>query len=543
MLCRFCGEELNEGNSICPSCGEDNTEEVKSGGKKKFPWKIVVAVLAALILAAVLVWVVYFGVTGRWKPKENDVYFKDSYSVDAQQASANQDKVIATMGEDTLTNGQLQVFYGMQVIDYLNNYGYGLDTTKPLNEQIYDKETGLTWQQFFIENALNTWKQYRILTNQAKAAGYQLPELYQEGLDNVEKDLQDLADKYEFASMNALLEAEVGPGCDVEDYRYYMELYYYGNLYFKDLTDKLETTQEELEVYFLAHEAELKANGITKDSGILADVRNILICPDGGTKDASGAVQYTQEQWDAAYQEVHALLQQWLAGEKTEESFAQLAQQKSEDTNNKSKGGLYQYLSRGDFATVDVRHILIQPESEDKTATTYTEEQWEACRQKAQQLLDEYLAGEKTEQRFGELAKAHTADGNGDVGGLYTDVPKGYMVAEFENWIFDESRTPGETGLVKTRYGYHIMYFVHRDDAPDQWIFAEDREKGDYDIVKTDEGYQLLYYVHGEPGWVRYCRSGLLDDKTSQLLDDSLLGYEMTANYKEITLGVLDLTA
>ena len=528
---------MPDDSRVCHQCGQE-----QPALKKKFPWKIAVVVLAALLLAAVLAWVVYFGVTGRWKPKENDIYYKDSYSVDAQQAVANMDKVIATMGEDTLTNGQLQVFYGMQLIDYLNSYGYGLDYTKPLDEQIYDKETGLTWQQFLMENALNTWKQYRILTNQAKAAGYQLPELYQQGLDNLEKDLQDLADKYEFASMNALLEAEVGPGCDVEDYRYYMELYYYGNLYFKDLTDQLQTTEEELEVYFQEHEADLLTNGITKDSGILADVRNILICPDEGTKDENGVMQYSQEQWEAAYKEVQALLDQWLAGEKTEESFAQLAQQKSEDANNKSNGGLYQYLGKGDFVTVDVRHILIQPESA-TGASTYTDEEWEACRQKAQQLLDSYLAGEQTEKRFGELAKEHTADGNGDVGGIYTDVPKGYMVAEFEDWIFEESRTYGETGLVKTQYGYHIMYFVHRDDAPDQWIFAEGREKGEHAIVKTDEGYQLLYYVHGEPGWIRYCRSGLLDEKSSQLLEDSTRGYEMTTDYKEITLGVVDLTA
>jgi len=37
------------------------------------------------------------------------------------------------------------------------------------------------------------------------------------------------------------------------------------------------------------------------------------------------------------------------------------------------------------------------------------------------------------------------------------------MVEEFEAWCFDESRMPGDHGLVKTRYGYHIMFFsAHR---------------------------------------------------------------------------------
>lgn len=543
MFCRFCGKALEDGKTLCPHCGGDNTPEAPAKERKPFPWKTILVVLLAVVLAAVLAWVVYFGVTGRWKPRENDIYYKDSYSVDADKAMENRDQVIAVMGEDTLTNGQLQMFYGMQMIDYLKRYGYGFDTTKPLDTQIYDKETGLTWQQFFMENAFNAWKRYRILTNQAKAVGYQLPALYQEGLDNLDKDLQELVEKYEFPNVQALLEAEVGPGCDVEDYRYYMELYYYGNLYFSSESDKIQITEDELEIYFLQHEADLVANGITKESGILADIRNILICPDGGTKDESGVMQFTQEQWDAAYQEAQALLAQWLAGDKSEESFADLAKQKSEDTVSKSKGGLYQFLTKGDMTTVDVRHALIQPESEDKNASTYTEEQWEACRQKAQQLLDEYLAGEKTEKQFFELAKEHTADGNGSVGGIYTNVAKGYMVAEFDSWIFDESRVYGDTGLVKTRYGYHIMYFVNRDDAVDQWIFTEGREKGNYDIVKADEGYQLLYYAEGEPGWIRYCRSGLMDEKTTQLLDDFLKGHEMSVDYTKITLGEIQLTA
>ena len=39
------------------------------------------------------------------------------------------------------------------------------------------------------------------------------------------------------------------------------------------------------------------------------------------------------------------------------------------------------------------------------------------------------------------------------------------MVEEFENWIFDASRKTGDTGLVKTPYGWHVMYFVNRNEV------------------------------------------------------------------------------
>ena len=49
--------------------------------------------------------------------------------------------------------------------------------------------------------------------------------------------------------------------------------------------------------------------------------------------------------------------------------------------------------------------------------------------------------------------------GSKSKGGLYTGVTQGYMVEEFNDWIFDETRKPGDYGLVKTSIGYHIMYF------------------------------------------------------------------------------------
>ena len=34
------------------------------------------------------------------------------------------------------------------------------------------------------------------------------------------------------------------------------------------------------------------------------------------------------------------------------------------------------------------------------------------------------------------------------------------MVTAFNDWCFDASRKPGDTGVVETDYGYHVMYFV-----------------------------------------------------------------------------------
>lgn len=79
---------------------------------------------------------------------------------------------------------------------------------------------------------------------------------------------------------------------------------------------------------------------------------------------------------------------------------------------------------------------------------------------KAQDILKDYLAGEKTETDFAILALKNSEDGNAMEGGIYEDVVMGKMVPEFEGWALKEGRKYGDVGIVETEYGYHIMYYV-----------------------------------------------------------------------------------
>ncbi len=98
-----------------------------------------------------------------------------------------------------------------------------------------------------------------------------------------------------------------------------------------------------------------------------------------------------------------------------------------------------------------------------------------ALYKEAQDILASYLAGDKTEEAFAELAKQHSADGNAADGGIYEDVPQGQMVAEFEGWALAEDRKAGDVGIVETTYGYHIMYAVSEAEVT-TWS----------DIIKSD---------------------------------------------------------
>lgn len=369
MKCKYCNAGMKKGTEVCPFCGKTQidppvevVEEAPAPKKKIKAWQIVVVSVAALALLLSLTVVVYWSVIGvesfdegvqsivnLFKPRENDVYYKDSYSVSAEKAVAKQNEVVATIGDRTLTNGQLQVYYWMNVMDFISNYGYyvaymGLDVNTPLDKQMHP-DMDATWQQFFLGDALDRWHYYQAMALMAEKEGLKLDEETQKSLDELEENMTKVAMEQGFATAEEFLQVDMGPGCTFEDFKFYREVYFKGYLYFTKCYDKIEITDEMLEEYFTEYEAALKESGITKTSGNLYDVRHILIKLEGGKKDAEGEIIYSDADWEKCKTEAEKLLQQWLDGEHTEETFAELANKHSDDTGSNTSGGLYTDLN------------------------------------------------------------------------------------------------------------------------------------------------------------------------------------------------------
>ena len=414
--------------------------------KKVKVWQVILAALASLVLLLTLtvaVWWSVIGVTSfeeGWShivniftPRDNDLYYKDSYTVNADKAQKYGSDVVATMGDAKLTNSLLQIYYWESVYKFFEEYGYyaaymGLDHTKPLDEQACSDVNG-TWQQFFLKDAISDWHSYQAMALMAQREGLKLDESMQTFLDKLYDTLQTAAIQGSYSSVDALVQADMGPGCTFEDYYQQQLIYLTGNVYFNKMLDKVDVSDAAIEAYFTANEADLKENGITKDSGNLFGVRHILIEVEGGVKGDDGEM-------------------------------------------------------------------------------VYSDSEWEACREKAQKLMDQWLAGEATEEEFAKLAQEHSADGGSkDSGGLYTGLDKNTnFVKEFVDWYMAEGRKVGDYGLIKTSYGYHIMYCA---DVEAQWIAA--------------------------------CRNGLQTEGSKQIILDAMEQFPLEVDYKKIVLGEVNL--
>ena len=119
-------------------------------------------------------------------------------------------------------------------------------------------------------------------------------------------------------------------------------------------------------------------------------------------------------------------------------------------------------------SSADVRHLLVQAATTDENgkalSTAEQNKNFEAAKKEAEELLEEWKAGDATEESFSALVKEHTDDaGSKETGGLYEGIANdGKYVQEFTEWALQDHK-PGDTGIVKTTYGYHIMYYVSND--------------------------------------------------------------------------------
>lgn len=449
MNCKFCNAELPEDVTVCPECGKDNLEEIPQvveepvveeaaeemteaaevPAEEQAPaknttgvWVKILAAIGVLALVAVLAGAVIYGVKAYEKKAE-------SYTVSDTKAVKERDTVVATVGDVELTNNALQVYYWQAINDFYSSYGYYLDESvldfdEPLDEQFYDEEAGLTWQQFFLDSALTTWSRYAALNMQAQEDGYTLTDEVEEYIASVPDQLEETAVYYGYETAEEMLKADMSVACDMTGYMDYLRINMHAGQYLDSRYDSLIPSMEEIENYYAENETALNEEGIYNDGSITTDVRHILICPEGGTEDEEGNI-------------------------------------------------------------------------------TYSDEEWETCRARAQELLDQWQVDGATEELFAEMAMEYSEDlGSISTGGLYTDIYEGEMVEPFENWCFDESRAYGDTGLVQTTYGYHIMYFVASEEI-----------------------------------WVANVRDTIIYDRSITIVEDAVAKWPMEANYKKIILG------
>lgn len=340
----------------------------------------------------------------------NDVTCKGSYTEagDPPQAAA------ARIGDAALTNEQLSAYYWAEAAAYRQSGETPApDWSRPLDTQVCEKDESVaSWQQYFLRRALNTWHSSQALILQGNEEGLPVEEAYQPSLDNYEKYMQ---------------------GMPATQFLYRYQKAFQPNTMHQAYLDAIPETLEAL-------------------------------AAQKGYDDAS---QMAQTAFGVSLDALKTFMEAYNRGYMYYTNLSYYIEPTAEELEA-ARGSLSPEDVSSEESLVDIRHILLLPEE------GAAEPQWEACMAAAEDLLQSWQKDPKaSEATFADLANKNSQDpGTALDGGGYQRIRQGQLLEELDAWCFAPDRAVGDTAVIRSSQGVHILYLSKRQSGAD--AMAED---------------------------------------------------------------------
>ncbi len=433
------------------------------------------------------------------------------------------------VGEHELSAADLSYYYfdtiSSSYEEMKNQYGdyaasymamlMGLDLTKPLDEQMYDKENNVTYADYFIESAVqqavNTFAVYDV----AVANGKTLDEAGKQSIDNTINSMRSGVVNMGYRNLKQYLKAYYGNGATEKSFRKYLELQHVADAYKEEIYNTMSYTEEDLAAYNEEHFNDFSSFSYAT---FYVSVDDLVLCPadeddkehehsqeekDVALKAAQDVVAAIEKESFATAEEFNKFVNtldayaetesaacteykdklytsitdqdiaEWLAENNRKTGDIKVITNTKEvtDENGNKVSRPYSFnvvlfLGRNDneMKLVNVRHILktfTGGTTDAQGNTVYPEASIAKAKEAVEKLQTSWVDGGIGEEAFAKLATENTDDGgSAQNGGLYENVYPGQMVPAFNDWCFTEDRAAGDYGIVETEYGYHLMYFA-----------------------------------------------------------------------------------
>lgn len=445
-----------------------------------------------------------------------------------------------TVGDESFSAAEMNQHYGSQFNNFVSSYGsyasmFGLDASNGpvgLEDQECYMGNGGSWRDYFLDAAKTAAVQTVALTDYAAENGIALTEEEVAEIGTYFVGLEDQVKLYGYQNADQYFSANYGAGVNEKLVREGYEAsalcgkaidaasdsYSYTAAQLEEKYQSYEGAQDIFEYlyYFVAAEtveseneegetvsevtdetraaSEEKAQAIVKafataeGKDLEAKFNDAILSVDANgyatAQKSAGSSLFAAAEWmmDAARTE----------GDITAEA-------------NSGDNGYYVmvFVGRNDnhYNLASVRHILVKAVADENGE--YTDEAKAAAKADAEDILAEYLAGEKTEESFAALAEAYSEDEASYLnGGLYENIYMGQMVEEFDAFCFAE-HAKGDTAVVygeSSAYaGYHVMYYVGEGMQYSDYIAENDLLSADVSAwleelcaqYETSEGFGM----------------------------------------------------
>ena len=471
---------------------EENKEEIKKPEKKKKKG-IIIAVALLLVLAIAAAVVIPALVRRSDKPIEEEnlaVIKSENY---------------------TVTPGMLAYVYYHDIYSFKENYDafaaylapsqQAPDFSKSLSGQYYDygttSGTPRTWHEYFLDQSLTNIKTALCYAEEATARGFEYAELN----NDIERHINAIVNEAEAVGLSTeeLITKLYTDKVSENDIREILRIDLFATAYLEDIKAKKseQISEDQLEAYKNDHAEDLLTVDYysftfgeldTEAAYGLSDEQRLAITAQAeADADALVATLNSEKDLDAKIDKfgewVGAYLTQANLSSETPKTNSELGADIEAKTSEIKNQRIYN--NSDDFAkwaSIDERwagdavsietgagiytvYLLTRAASTDDSPTKnvgqilITVDEYgsdNAAMLKAEEILNEYLNGNAGKDSFEEISRKYNDYGST----FYYNVKEGTMVDEFNDWIFDEVRKEGDTDIVKTEYGYHVMYFV-----------------------------------------------------------------------------------
>lgn len=371
-----------------------------------------------------------------------------------------------------------------------------LDTSKSLKKQQYSED--MTWADYIRDYTNQSLVTLTALYKEAKAADYVMDDSY---YDTIEQDWTNIVGTAQNNgyTVNDYLAASYGRGVNEEVYKKMYERYLYAYSYGDSVRDGFEITSADVDARYEENKNEYDRvsyqyyliSGSATDDLTAEEAMAEAKAKAEEALAAEDVNAYIEAEFDselntanyASYSSINSKYADWIFDESRQAGDKEIFETDS---------GYYVIIfnEKNDihYNMVSVRHILVKPED------TSSDASWDEAKELAEGYLETLNSLGATEENFGYMALAYSGDSGSQAnGGLYSHIAKGQMVTEFEDWCFDPARKEGDIEIIKTSYGYHIMYFVSTDE--DFYTYTIDSEIRSEQYSEYIDGIKADYAV------------------------------------------------
>ncbi len=440
----------------------------------------------------------------------------------------------------------------------------GIDPNISLKKQVYNKETGQTWFDYFADMAKSQIEEQLVYAQAAKAAGVALDEDDYASIDETIATLEEYAEMYG-VSLNNYIAINYGNGVREKDVRHAMELSQLASKYAQMINDDLyeASTDEKVNAFYEENKndyisADYLYYTFTATKNGLAENADELYAQDKAAIEAAAdelaAISSVDEfkayiknymvetSLDDYMQQYYDTYLKTAEGETDEEKAAAAEQQVkdklNEDAQKKADESMTEDLAYTvetdlgawifgkedtDAAAVNTTH-RVTDDSKDATGT-YTVTVYLLTRAASR--------NEDTTRTFTYL--------------LFQEPAYDLKIAEEALAAFEEGEKTAEALLTLGKEYSSAISQTMEDvalgttgsDEVDAWLYTDERQAGDYTLISytyEDKKYHIIVYVDevGPAEWYVDCRDAQVADEMSDWYDDASKTYVVTVYDKVV---------